>query len=179
MDLQVYRKDEIDRQLAAFRPDAVGFSLNYLGNVPEVVNLAKQVKAAAPGCFVFAGGHSVSFVAAQVLAHAGGAIDAVLRGEGETGAPALLAAVPDRALAEVPGVVTAEGAGRPPVMAAQPGRPSARPPSRRAPPQVLHRGDGPGRLDRVHPRLPLGLLVLLRLDLLRPQLPPAIPGGGG
>ena len=115
----------------------------------------------------------------QVLEHAGGAIDAVLRGEGETGAPALLAALPDRALAEVPGVVTADGAGPPAGDAAQPGRPSARPPPGRPPPQVLHRGDGPGRLDRVHPRLPLGLLVLLRLDLLRPQLPRLSPGGGG
>ena len=116
VDLQVYGKDEIERQLAGFRPEAVGFSLNYLGNVPEVVDLAKWIKVAAPGCFVFAGGHSVSFVADQVLAHADGAIDAVLRGEGETGAPALLAALPDRALAEVPGAVTAEGTGSPPVM---------------------------------------------------------------
>jgi hopanoid C-3 methylase HpnR len=116
VDLQVYGKDEIGRQLAGFRPEAVGFSLNYLGNVPEVVDLAKWIKTVLPGCFVFVGGHSVSFVADQVLAHSGGAIDAVLRGEGETGAPALLAALPDRALAEVPGAVTAAGAGRPPVM---------------------------------------------------------------
>jgi hopanoid C-3 methylase len=116
VDLQVYRKDEIERQLAGFRPDAVGFSLNYLGNVPEVVNLAKRIKVALPGCFVFVGGHSVSFVAEEVLAHAGGAIDVVLKGEGETGASALLAAIPDKAMAEVPGAVTTDGPGRPPVM---------------------------------------------------------------
>ena len=102
-DLQVYRRSELERQVADFRPDAVGFSLNYLANVPEVVDLAKWVKTVLPGCLVFAGGHSVSFVAEQVLAHADGAIDVVLKGEGETGAPALLAAAPDRALAEVPG----------------------------------------------------------------------------
>ena len=61
------------------------------------MNLAKWVKTVLPGCAVFAGGHSVSFVAEQVLNHADGAIDAVLRGEGETGAPALLAALPDPA----------------------------------------------------------------------------------
>jgi hopanoid C-3 methylase HpnR len=116
IDLQVYDRTELDRRLAEFRPEAVGFSLNYLANVPEVVDLAKHVKVVLPGCAVFAGGHSVSFVAEQVLDHAGGAIDVVLKGEGETGAPALLAALPDRALAEVPGAVTAEGAGRPPVM---------------------------------------------------------------
>src|SRR5580698_5915140 len=117
IDLQVYRRSELERQVAGFRPDAVGFSLNYLANVPEVVDLAKWVKTVLPGCLVFAGGHSVSFVAEQVLAHADGAIDVVLKGEGETGAPALLAAAPDRALAEVPGAVTADGSGRPPTMA--------------------------------------------------------------
>jgi hopanoid C-3 methylase HpnR len=116
IDLQVYGRAELEREVAEFRPDAVGFSLNYLGNVPEVVDLAKWIKVAVPGCFVFAGGHSVSFVAEQVLAHGDGAIDVVLKGEGETGAPALLAALPDRALAEVPGAVTADGPGRPPVM---------------------------------------------------------------
>jgi hopanoid C-3 methylase len=116
IDLQVYQPAELRRQLAEFRPDAVGFSLNYLANVPEVVDLAKKIKVVLPDCFVFAGGHSVSFVAEQVLGHAGGAIDVVLKGEGETGAPALLAAVPDRALAEVPGAVTADGPGRPPRM---------------------------------------------------------------
>jgi hopanoid C-3 methylase len=116
MDLQVYSRAELRREVARFRPEALGFSLNYLGNVPEVVDLAKWVKAAAPGCFVFVGGHSVSFVAEQVLAHAEGAIDVVLKGEGEAGAPALLAAMPDRALTSVPGAVTADGQGPPPRM---------------------------------------------------------------
>lgn len=116
VDLQVYRQAELRRQVVEFRPEAVGISLNYLANVPEVVDLAKWIKFALPDCFVFAGGHSVSFVAEQVLGHAGGAIDAVLKGEGETGAPALLAALPDRALTEVPGAVTADGPGRPPKM---------------------------------------------------------------
>jgi hopanoid C-3 methylase len=116
IDLQVYDRADLDRQLTGFRPEAVGFSLNYLANVPEVVDLARHVKAVLPGCTVFAGGHSVSFVAEQVLAHAGGAIDVVLKGEGETGAPALLAALPDGAVSEAPGAVTARGAGRPPVM---------------------------------------------------------------
>ncbi len=116
IDLQVYTRAEFERAVTGFQPEAVGFSLNYLANVPEVVNLAKWVKSVQPGCVVFAGGHSVSFVAEDVIAHAGGAIDAVLKGEGETAAPALLAAIPDRALAEVPGAVTAAGPGRPPQM---------------------------------------------------------------
>src|SRR5215472_13537798 len=116
VDLQVYEHAEVTRQLADFRPDAVGFSLNYLANVPEVVDLAKRIKVIWPSCFVFVGGHSVSFVAEQVLGHADGAIDVVLKGEGETGAPALLAALPDRAWGDVPGAVTAYGQGRPPIM---------------------------------------------------------------
>jgi hopanoid C-3 methylase len=116
VDLQVCRRAEVERQVTEFRPEAVGFSLNYLANVPEVVDLAKWLKTVLPECLVFAGGHSVSFVAEQVLAHAEGAIDVVLRGEGESAAPALLAAAPDRALAEVPGAVTLDGPGRPPQM---------------------------------------------------------------
>src|ERR1700757_4635365 len=79
VDLQGYRQAELQREVAGFRPEAVGFSLNYLANVPEVVNLAKWIKTLLPGCLVFAGGHSVSFVADQVLRHADGAIDAVLK----------------------------------------------------------------------------------------------------
>src|SRR5690349_24078883 len=114
IDLQVYDQRELRHQVAEFRPEAVGFSLNYLANVPEVVDLAKWVKTVLPGCLVFAGGHSVSFVADHVLAQADGAIDVVLKGEGETAVPALVAAAPDRALHEMPGAVTPAGPGRPP-----------------------------------------------------------------
>jgi hopanoid C-3 methylase HpnR len=122
VDLQVYKHDELRRVVTDFQPEAVGFSLNYLGNVPEVVDLAKWVKSVRPSSLVFVGGHSVSFVADQVLEHGEGAIDVVLRGEGETSAPALLAAWPDGglehgALGSVPGAVTlADGAMKPPVM---------------------------------------------------------------
>jgi hopanoid C-3 methylase len=114
VDLQVYSQAELAREVTRFQPEAVGFSLNYLANVPEVVDLAKWLKTVLPDPLVFAGGHSVSFVAEQVLAHAEGAIDVILKGEGETSAPALLAAAPDRALTEVPGAVTTGGPGRPP-----------------------------------------------------------------
>jgi hopanoid C-3 methylase HpnR len=117
IDLQVYRRADLERVVAGFEPEAVGFGLNYLANVPEVVDLAKWVKSVRPGCFVFAGGHSVSFVAQRVLEHGEGAIDVILKGEGETGAPALLEGYPERPVASVPGAVTLEGHGPPPVMA--------------------------------------------------------------
>jgi hopanoid C-3 methylase len=116
IDLQLYKPADLDNLVVEFSPDAVGFSVNYLANVPEVVELAKHIKVMRPACLIFAGGHSVSFVADQVLSHADGAIDVILKGEGEVGAPALLAAAPDRAWAEVPGAVTMDGPGRPPSM---------------------------------------------------------------
>jgi magnesium-protoporphyrin IX monomethyl ester (oxidative) cyclase len=116
IDLQVYRRAELERAVAGFEPEAVGFSLNYLGNVPEVVDLAKWVKSVRPSCLVFAGGHSVSFVADQVLEHGEGAIDVILKGEGETSAQTLLDGYPERPMASVPGAVTVDGQGPPPVM---------------------------------------------------------------
>jgi magnesium-protoporphyrin IX monomethyl ester (oxidative) cyclase len=116
IDLQVYRRPHLEREVARFQPEAIGFGLNYLSNVPEVIDLATWVKSVAPGCLVFAGGHSVSFIAEHVLEQSAGAIDVILRGEGETSAPALLEGYPERPLAAVPGAVTAEGQGPPPVM---------------------------------------------------------------
>ena len=119
VDLQVYGEADYRSALRSFQPDAVGFSLNYLANVPEVVDLAKATKAERPDVFVFTGGHSVSFVADQVLGHAEGAIDAVVKGEGELGAPALMEALTGGgrgALHELPGVVTTDGEGPAPEM---------------------------------------------------------------
>ncbi|GAA0263678.1 radical SAM protein [Actinomadura nitritigenes] len=109
LDLQVFTHDDLRRELREFRPEAVGFGVNYLANVPEMIDLAKEVKRRLPECFVFAGGHSVSFIAAHVLDQANGALDAVLRGEGEVAAPLLLEAARDGGLGEVPGAVTADG----------------------------------------------------------------------
>src|SRR2546428_5896533 len=104
------------RELAEFAPQAVGFSLNYLANVPEVLDLAKETKRRRPDCFIFAGGHSGSFIAEELLEHGEGALDAFVRGEGEAITPRLLEAAGDPRLATLPGVVTPDGAGPPPTM---------------------------------------------------------------
>ena len=106
-----------------------------------------------------------------IIAHGEGAIDCVLKGEGEAAMPALLAAVEaGRDPATVPGAVTASRRRAAPGLCpfARRAEPGARPvaPS----PQIFHRHPRPLRLDRVFARLPVGLLVLQRLDLLRPQL---------
>jgi hopanoid C-3 methylase HpnR len=111
IDLQVESERDYLRLLRAWQPEAVCFSGNYLANVPEIVDLAKATRALLPGCFIFVGGHSVSFIARDVLNHAEGAIDCVLKGEGEAGIVGLLAAGRGGALTEVPGAVTASGEG--------------------------------------------------------------------
>jgi hopanoid C-3 methylase HpnR len=64
------------------------------------------------------GGHSASFTAREILDHAAGAIDCVVKGEGEEILPRLIdAAAHDRtALHTLPGVLTPAGEGPPPEM---------------------------------------------------------------
>ncbi|POR55030.1 hopanoid C-3 methylase HpnR [Paraburkholderia eburnea] len=115
LDLQVETHRHLMRLVRDWQPQALCFSGNYLANIPEIIDLSKAVKAALPSCFVFVGGHSVSFTAHDLLRHADGAIDCILRGEGEASINALLAAVSEgRDLLAVPGVVTRDGTGSPP-----------------------------------------------------------------
>ncbi|WP_284581606.1 hopanoid C-3 methylase HpnR [Streptomyces sp. 2P-4] len=111
VDLQVLKRGLLDRELASFAPEALGISLNYLANIPEAIEIAHHAKAASPGCFVFLGGHSISFIAEHVLEQAEGAVDAIVRGEGEPAVEPLLTAVRDGGLKDVPGIVCAEGRG--------------------------------------------------------------------
>src|ERR1043165_9626780 len=116
LDLQIFDHRDLARELDDFAPDAVGFSVNYLANVPEVVGLAGEVKRRRPGALVFAGGHSVSFIAPEVLDHARDGLDCVVRGEGEIITPRLLEARGDPRLETPPGVVTRHGAGPRPTL---------------------------------------------------------------
>ena len=113
IDLQVETHDALICVLDDFAPDVVAFSGNYLANVPEIVDLAKLVKRKQPRCFVTVGGHSASFIGRSLLEHGQGAIDCVLKGEGEAAFPLLLEALeggPDAA-AGVPGAMTLQGDG--------------------------------------------------------------------
>jgi len=116
LDLQVETHRDYLKRLVDWRPDVVAFSCNYLANVPEIVDLAKLTKKKLPDSFFFVGGHSASFIARDLLEHGAGAIDCVLKGEGEATVTDLLRAVEDdrEALTKVPGVVTADGEGPPP-----------------------------------------------------------------
>ena len=116
LDLQVDRARLFHAWLRDWRPAVVALSCNYLANVPEVIDLAKAAKLALPGCFVVVGGHSASFTAREILAHGDGAIDCVLTGEAEAAFAVLLEAVEHdrRAVTQVPGAMTPDGAGPPP-----------------------------------------------------------------
>src|SRR6266849_10643476 len=119
IDLQAHTHKEYFRMIEEFRPDAVGFSLNYLANIPEVVDLAKETRRRWPEPFLFAGGHSASFTAHEILEHAGGAIDCVVKGEGEGITPKLLAVAADGrdGISALPGVVSLWGDGPAPEFA--------------------------------------------------------------
>ena len=116
LDLQIFSQRDFAREVKDFRPNAIGFSGNYLANIPEIIDLAKVAKEIDREAFVFVGGHSVSFVADEVLEHGEGAIDCVLRGEGELGVQKLLEAIGDRQIAKVPGATTLDGSGPAPLM---------------------------------------------------------------
>ena len=115
LDLQASTHKEYFRTIHDWRPDAVGYSLNYLANIPEVVDLATATRRQLPEAFLFAGGHSASFTANEILEHAGGALDCVVKGEGEGITPRLLRqAEEDRhSIETLPGIVTLSASGPP------------------------------------------------------------------
>jgi hopanoid C-3 methylase HpnR len=116
LDLQVATHADYHKAVDRWRPDVIAFGVNYLANIPEVIDLSLETRRRHPASLFVVGGHSASFTARDILRHAGGAIDCVVKGEGEEVIPRLLeAAAHDRAhLHTVPGVVTLEGEGPPP-----------------------------------------------------------------
>ena len=113
IDLQAETHAAYFKIVDRWTPDVVAFSCNYLANVPEIVDLAKLTKERRPQSFILVGGHSASFVAHEFLEHGEGAIDCVLKGEGEAAIPQLLLAVAHdrKAATSVPGVVELDGEG--------------------------------------------------------------------
>jgi magnesium-protoporphyrin IX monomethyl ester (oxidative) cyclase len=111
LDLQVFHRESYLKTLRDWQPEAVGLSLNYLANVPEVIDLARDTKRLLPEAFVFVGGHTATFIPFELLEHSRGAIDCVVRGEGERTVQRLLEEVPGGRLEQVPGIVSARGTG--------------------------------------------------------------------
>src|SRR3954469_8173649 len=78
LDLQVFTHADYFALLDEWRPDAVAFGVNYLANIPEVIDLAKLTRRSLPDALIIVGGHSASFTAGEILEHAAGAIDCVV-----------------------------------------------------------------------------------------------------
>jgi len=116
IDLQCESHQDFFRSVQRWRPDLIAFCGNYLANVPEIIDLARAARDVLPGAFICVEGHSVSFVPEEILRHAGGAVDCVLTGEGETAITQLLDALKQnqRDLKDVPGCVTLDHRGAPP-----------------------------------------------------------------
>lgn len=83
--------DGVAARILSQHPRAVGLS-TYIWNVTQVRQLAAAIKAAAPDCFVFAGGPEVSYRGVSFLEE-NPVFDAVVCGEGERPVAALLSAL--------------------------------------------------------------------------------------
>jgi hopanoid C-3 methylase len=116
IDLQCEPHQNFFSLLKRWKPDVIAFSVNYLANVPEIIDLARATRALLPETFICVGGHSVSFIPDEILRHAAGAVDCVLTGEGETAISGLLDALAQSPpnLKNVPGCVTLDHRGPPP-----------------------------------------------------------------
>ncbi len=117
IDLQVEPQKDYFKLLDTWQPDVVAISGNYLANFPEIIDMAKVTKKIVPGCYIVVGGHSASFIPEELLIHAKGAIDCVLKGEGEGAMPELLEAIKGdrKSVHQIPGAVTPDGSGPAPI----------------------------------------------------------------
>jgi hypothetical protein len=95
---------EFIRLVVGWRPTSSCFSVNYLANVPEVIDLARA-RALLPETFIKVGGHSVSFILVEMATCRGR--ECVLTGEGETRSPVCsMLSLTVRRTENVPGCVT-------------------------------------------------------------------------
>ena len=113
IDLQSETQRDYFRIIDRWLPDAIAYSCNYLANVPEIIDLAKETRKRLPNSLIMVGGHSASFTAKELLEHADGALDCVLKGEGEPVITDVLAAAESdrKSLHQLPGVMTLEEEG--------------------------------------------------------------------
>ncbi|WP_338332352.1 hopanoid C-3 methylase HpnR [Acetobacter sp. LMG 32666] len=116
IDLQAETHEDYWELIEEFQPDVVCYSGSYLANVPEILDLCRETRYRFPRVFQFIGGHSVSFIAKDVLELSEGTVNCILKGEGDATVGLLLDAVQNgKDILEVPGTVTLDGEGPPPI----------------------------------------------------------------
>ncbi|GFO66394.1 B12-binding domain-containing radical SAM protein [Geomonas paludis] len=100
--------DQLLAKLYAERADVVMFSC-YIWNTELTLKLASDLKQLSPDTFIVLGGPEVSFGSFDMMVR-NGAIDCIVRGEGEESCRELLAALSQRgALEEIAGITYREG----------------------------------------------------------------------
>src|SRR2546422_9244354 len=82
LDLQIFSHKDYVRELDTFKPRAVGFSLNYLAKVPEVLDLAAATRSRRPETVICAVGDSASFITGELLEHTRGVLHCIARALG-------------------------------------------------------------------------------------------------
>jgi radical SAM superfamily enzyme YgiQ (UPF0313 family) len=150
IDLQCEPHENFFRLVKRWKPDVIAFSVNYLANVPEIIDLARATRALLPETFICVGGHSVSFIPEEILRHAAGALDCVMTGEGETAITGLGCSRPKSAKPEERSRLRNTRPSRPTarirkiarrlVACTRPGSTS---------PEIFHRPIRPGRIHRI------------------------------
>jgi|DewCreStandDraft_1066081.scaffolds.fasta_scaffold00617_4 radical SAM superfamily enzyme YgiQ (UPF0313 family) len=88
--LDLFPSEDLTAAIESFRPDACGISCTFTVDVHRTLEIAAKIKEIHPRCFVFVGGHHATLNPLDFFHEA---VDAVILGEGETTAPALLHAL--------------------------------------------------------------------------------------
>lgn len=110
-DIYGLSETELAARIKEFKPDAVGITCLASFNWPEVKAIAELAKAVDPELVTLAGGAHPSFLSEPCLREVG-ALDLIVRGEGETTLAKIIKAGQEgRGLEEIPGIAFREDRG--------------------------------------------------------------------
>ena len=181
LDLQIFDHDDYYRELTSWEPEAVGLLAELPGQRARGHRPRRRDQAPAadvPSCSPAVTAPRSS--PRRSSSTRGAPSAALVRGRGRGHHPAAPRRLPRRRPREAARVwLRRDGAGPNPTLLDRPRPVPARPRPHPPAAQVLHRCPRSLRVGGVHPGLPVGLLVLQRVDLLRTQLPQVLAGGGG
>jgi len=101
--------DEIEKRIAEARPDIVGISCIFSSQFQNTLEVARRAKRVNPEIITVVGGSHPTFLAEQCLYQGSGAIDFIVKGEGEFALRELIEALRQgRGVEDVPGLAWIE-----------------------------------------------------------------------